>query len=135
MKLYNLLQCENLVDKLFTICKWDASCLYRISYEHLLVVLFKLFWLERSSIGPSGVDHFLIFTQGAQIKKCRLKVEVAMLSINDAMQVWLFFTPSPFVTLITCFTWAFIHSVTKLWLFVHPPYFMNAPSQSDHGWV
>ena len=51
-------------------------------YEHLSVAMFKLSWLERSSIRPSEVGHLSIFTKGVYIKRCRLSVEVATLSIN-----------------------------------------------------
>ena len=84
---------EHLVDKLFAICKWDASCLYHIPWEHLSVAMFELSWLERSPIRPSEVEHLSILPQGVYIKKCRLKVENANLSMYvfgfwDNFDIW-----------------------------------------------
>ena len=51
-------------------------------YEHLLVAMFELYWLERSLIRPQEAGHLSIFAQGAYIERCRLKVEDATLSID-----------------------------------------------------
>ena len=44
--------------------------------------MFKLSFLEKSSIRPLEVVYLLLLKQGACIKRCRLKLEVATLSID-----------------------------------------------------
>ena len=52
-------------------------------YEHLSVAMFDSSWLERSSIRLQEAGHLLIITQGAYIKRCRLKLKAATLSMNN----------------------------------------------------
>ena len=72
---------EPLVDKLSTIYKWDASCLYHVSLQISVGGYVLLSRLERLSIRPWEVGNLSILTQGAYIERCRLKVEDATLSI------------------------------------------------------
>ena len=74
---------EHLADKLFTICKWDASCLYRISFRTSVGFYVWTFLIRKIINWTVRGWWFVNIATGCLCRKMQAHIENATLSINN----------------------------------------------------